>query len=64
MGNTVQSEIDKDAIGRVICKKAVELQATAVVLAKHNRGRIQEIFMGSVCKHCVAHCTQPVVVVH
>lgn len=60
----VQSEVDNDAIGRVICNKAEELGAAAVILAKHRRGRLQEMFMGSVCKYCVQNCPTPVVVVH
>lgn len=61
---SLQSEVDNDAIGRVICNKAAELNSAAVVLAKHRRGRLKEMLMGSVCKYCVQHCTSPVVVVH
>eukprot|EP00892_Ulva_mutabilis_P006978 jgi/Ulvmu1/4652/UM002_0383.1 len=60
----IKSEVDNDAIGRVICQKAEQLDAAAVVLAKHHRGRLKEMFMGSVCKHCVQNCQKPVVVVH
>jgi nucleotide-binding universal stress UspA family protein len=60
----MQSELDNDAIGHVVCQEAKQLEPAAVVLAKHHRGRMQEFFMGSVCKHCVAHCQYPVIVVH
>jgi nucleotide-binding universal stress UspA family protein len=36
----------------------------AVVLAKHNRGKIKEFFVGSVTSYCVKHCKSPVVVLH
>jgi nucleotide-binding universal stress UspA family protein len=62
--NGLQSELDNDSIGHVICQKAKQLEPAAVVLAKHSRGRVQEFFVGSVCKHTVAHCQSPVIVVH
>ena len=60
----MQSEVDNDAIGRVVCQKAEQLNAAAVVLAKHRTGRLKEMVMGSVCKHCVQHCPKPVIIVH
>lgn len=55
---------DNDSIGEAICKRAEVLKAAAVVLAKHQRGRISEFFLGSVTKYCTAHCTAPLVVLH
>eukprot|EP01025_Chloroclados_australasicus_P013614 TRINITY_DN16405_c2_g1_i3.p1 TRINITY_DN16405_c2_g1~~TRINITY_DN16405_c2_g1_i3.p1 ORF type:complete len:176 (-),score=15.88 TRINITY_DN16405_c2_g1_i3:11-538(-) len=60
----IKSEVDNDAIGRVICEKAESLHAAVVVLAKHTRGAIKEFFLGSVCMYCVKHCKRPVLVHH
>lgn len=42
---------DNDSIGAVICKRAEQLNASAVVLAKHNKGAIKEFFVGSVTNY-------------
>lgn len=47
---------DNDSIGAVICKRADQLNASAVVLAKHNKGAIKEFFVGSVTNY-VSVCT-------
>lgn len=60
----IKAEVDANSIGKVICSKATDLHAAAVVLAKHNRGRVHDFFMGSVCKYCVQHCPCPTIVVH
>jgi hypothetical protein len=38
---------DNDSIGEAICKRAEALNASAVVMAKHQRGAIAEFFLGS-----------------
>ena len=43
---------DNDSIGSIICKRAEQINAVAVVLAKHNKGRIAEFFVGSVTNYC------------
>ncbi|KAK9805202.1 hypothetical protein WJX72_005879 [[Myrmecia] bisecta] len=55
---------DCDSVGAVICQRAEKLNAAGVVMAKHNRGRISEFFLGSVTKYCTHHSKQPVVVLH
>lgn len=47
----------------MICKKAEELRAGMVIMASHNRGRIEEFFLGSVTSYVLHNCTVPVVVV-
>jgi hypothetical protein len=59
-----QYEIDTDSIGELVCRKAAQLGAAAVVLARHDRGRVKEFFLGSVSNYCIHHCRQPVVVHH
>ena len=58
----LQSEIDTDAIGRVLCKKAEDLKCCAVIMAKRKQPPMKEFFMGSVSKYCVAHCEYPVII--
>ncbi|GAB4818574.1 hypothetical protein N2152v2_005620 [Parachlorella kessleri] len=41
---------DSDSIGEAICKRADALDATAVVMSKHQRGAISEFFLGSSTK--------------
>jgi len=55
---------DADSIGEAICKRAVALDAAAVCMAKHQRGKISEFFLGSTTKYCTTHCTKPLVVLH
>ncbi|PNH03550.1 hypothetical protein TSOC_010373 [Tetrabaena socialis] len=60
----VRFATDNESIGAVICKRAEQLQAACVVMAKHNKGAIKEFFVGSVCNYCTHHCKQPVMVMH
>jgi len=60
----LQSEIDTDAISRVIIKKADDLHAAVVVLAKRKQPKLKDFFLGSVCAHTLAHCKKPVLVIH
>jgi nucleotide-binding universal stress UspA family protein len=47
----------------VLCKKADELEAVAIVMASHNKGRMAEFFLGSVTNYCTHHSHRPVVIV-
>lgn len=60
----VKFSTDNDSIGSIICKRADQLNAAAVVMAKHNRGPIKEFFLGSVSNFCTHHCNSPVLVLH
>ena len=51
----VKSATGNDTIGAVICKRAEQINAAAVVLAKHNKGAIAEFFVGSVTNYCESH---------
>lgn len=55
---------DNDSIGSVVCKRADQLNAAAIIIAKHNRGAIQEFFVGSVTSYLTHHSHTPVVVLH
>jgi nucleotide-binding universal stress UspA family protein len=55
---------DADSIGEAICKRAEGLDASVVCMAKHNRGKISEFFLGSTTKYCTTHCKCPLVVLH
>jgi nucleotide-binding universal stress UspA family protein len=58
-----QSETDSDSIGQVLVKKAQVENAVALVVASHNKGKLKELFTGSVTKYVVANLRTPVVVV-
>ncbi len=44
--------MDTDSIGNVICRKAREVDAAAVVMASHTRSKLTEFFLGSVTNYC------------
>lgn len=58
----VKYETDTDSIGNVICKKAEELDVAIVVMARHQKSKLQEFFLGSVTAFAVAHSKVPVLV--
>jgi nucleotide-binding universal stress UspA family protein len=51
------------AVGEALCRRAKELDAQAVVMASHNKGPIQRLFLGSTSDYCVKHCAQPLIVI-
>lgn len=58
----VHFAIDCDSIGEMVCARAQALGAAGIVLSKHNKGKIAELFLGSVTNYCTHHAKQPVVV--
>ena len=58
-----RGNLDTWSVGEVVCERAEELGAAAIVMAPHGRGRVKEWFVGSVCNHCLHHSKTPVVVV-
>ncbi len=48
----MQGEVDTDSIGNVICRKADEVDAAAVVMASHTRSKLTEFVLGSVTNYC------------
>eukprot|EP00879_Flechtneria_rotunda_P003518 GHRR01003749.1.p1 GENE.GHRR01003749.1~~GHRR01003749.1.p1 ORF type:complete len:162 (+),score=36.49 GHRR01003749.1:210-695(+) len=57
-------DADNSSIGVLVCKRAEQLNAVVVVMAKHSRGPIQEWFIGSATNYACHHCKQPVLVLH
>lgn len=55
---------DNDSIGEAICKRSEALNANAVAMAKHQRGKISEMFLGSAAKYVTQHCKRPVIIIH
>jgi nucleotide-binding universal stress UspA family protein len=56
---------DKREIASLLCKKADELNAAALVLCPHGKGGLGELLMGSVAADCARHSQNtPVVVLH
>lgn len=50
--------------GSIVCKRAEQLNAAAVVMAKHNKGAMAEFFIGSVSNYCTHHSKAPVLIMH
>ena len=59
----VKSETDSDSVGHIICGKAQDLRAAAVIMGSTNKGAVKTALLGSVSKYVLAHCAVPVVVV-
>jgi nucleotide-binding universal stress UspA family protein len=62
--HVIKFETDSDSIGTALCKKAEELNAAVIVVARHNKSKMQQFFLGSVSSYCVEHCKRPVLVHH
>lgn len=69
-GNAVKSVVLKsasggsEAIGVAIDKYASDVAAMVVIMTRHAKPHLQEIFTGSVTVSCVRKCTTPLTVVH
>jgi hypothetical protein len=55
---------DNDSIGAVICKRAEQLQAAVVMMAKHNKGALRDFFVGSATTYVNDHAVCPVIVMN
>lgn len=60
----VKFSTDNDSIGSIVCKRADQINASAIVMAKHTKGAIKEFFLGSVSNYCTHHSIAPVLVLH
>ena len=47
----------------VILKKARDVDAQCILMARHSKGKLKEMWVGSVTKACVHKSTVPVAVV-
>ena len=50
--------------GSVLCNRAEALDVVALVMARHNKGALTELFVGSATKYVSHHCKQPLVIIH
>jgi len=48
----VSFSTDNDSIGSIICKRAEQVNASAVIMAKHTKGMIKEFIVGSATNYC------------
>ncbi len=48
----LQSEVDTESIGNVVCKKAENLDVAAIVVSLHSKSKLQEFFLGSISNYC------------
>uniref|UniRef100_A0A6U2J0P9 UspA domain-containing protein n=1 Tax=Chlamydomonas euryale TaxID=1486919 RepID=A0A6U2J0P9_9CHLO len=60
----VSFSTDNDSIGSIICKRAEQVNASAVIMAKHTKGMIKEFIVGSATNYCTRNCRSPVLVMH
>ncbi|KAK9819634.1 hypothetical protein WJX72_000582 [[Myrmecia] bisecta] len=60
----VHFRTDTDSIGAVVGLMANKYDVTAVIMAKHNKGRIQRWFIGSASNACLQKCSKPVMLLH
>ena len=58
----VAYETDTSSVGEIVCERAVDSDAVAVVMAAQGKGRVREFFVGSVTNSCLHRCAKPVVV--
>jgi hypothetical protein len=49
---SLQSEVDTESIGNVVCKKAENLDVAAIIVSLHSKSRLQEFFLGSITNYC------------
>lgn len=60
----IKFETDSKSIGTVLCQKAEELNAAVLVVARHDKSKLQQFFLGSVSSFCLEHSNRPVLVHH
>lgn len=60
----VHASSGSTSIGELVCKRATDLDAAAVVVCKKKVGALSEFFLGSVAKYLAAHCPKPVITLH
>lgn len=61
---SLQGGPDAEAIGQVICEKAFQLPAVAVVIASQGKTRFQQFLLGSTSAFVSKTCRVPVLLVH
>ena len=44
---------DAESVGQMICEKADELRAVAIIMAAHNKGRLVRFIVGSTTQYCI-----------
>jgi nucleotide-binding universal stress UspA family protein len=58
----VAYETDNTSVGEIVCERAAEMDAAAVIMASHGKSRIREFFIGSVTNYALHRCKRPVIV--
>ncbi|PRW59405.1 adenine nucleotide alpha hydrolase [Chlorella sorokiniana] len=61
--HVVVGPTDSESVSNVILKKAQDVSAECIVMARHSKGRLKEMWVGSVTKACVHKSQVPVAVV-
>jgi len=63
MLHVIVGPVDSEAVSRVVAKKALDIKAEVVVVARHNKGRLKEFWVGSVTKALMKSCPVSLAVV-
>jgi hypothetical protein len=61
--HVIVGPVDSESVANVVCKKADALGAACTVMARHSKGRLRELWVGSVTKICCAWSKVPLAVV-
>jgi len=58
----IKAQMDASSIVAVLCRKAEDLGATALIMNTLNKSKMTELSLGSLCSYCMHHSKVPVVV--
>ena len=63
---TIASGVDWEvnSITQAICQRAEEVKASLIIVSKHNKGMLKELFTGSVTSKVIHNSKIPVLVFH
>lgn len=63
MLHVIVGSTDSEAVAKTVAKKAKDINAEAIVVAKHTKGRLKEMWLGSVTKTLLKATSLPIAVV-
>lgn len=61
--HVVVGPVDSEEVAKVVQHKAEEIGAVLIVMARHNKGKLKELWVGSCTKALVQKASVPVVAV-
>ena len=61
---TIGQNPDLDTVADIICQRAEQAHASLIVLSKHNKGAMKELFTGSVTAKVIKRSKVPLLIFH